>query len=60
MKEEDIPKMCLRNRYGHFEFLVMSYGLTNAPVEFIDLINKVFRKYVDMFMIVLIDDIVIY
>ena len=45
--EEDVPKTAFRTRYGHYEFLVMSFGLTNAPVAFMDLMNKIFRAYLD-------------
>ncbi|XP_070022857.1 uncharacterized protein [Nicotiana sylvestris] len=53
-------KIDLRSRYGHYEFLVMSFGLTNAPVAFMDLMNRVFRPYIDSFVIIFIDDILIY
>ncbi|KAH0773702.1 hypothetical protein KY290_010839 [Solanum tuberosum] len=56
----DIPKTSFRTRYGDFEFVVMSFGLTNTPVTFMDLINRGFRQYLDSFVIVFIVDILIY
>ena len=52
--------MTFHTRYVHYEFLVMSFGLTNDPVVFMDLLNRLFRQYIDMFVIVFIDDILIY
>ena len=60
VRGEDIPQMTFRTRYGHYEFLVMSFGLTNAPMTFMDLMNRVSQSYLDSFVIVFIHDMLVY
>ncbi|GJS59508.1 hypothetical protein Tco_0654292 [Tanacetum coccineum] len=60
VRDEDIPKMAFRTHYGHYKFQVMPFRLSNAPAVFMDLMNRVCRPYLDKFMIVFIDDILIY
>ena len=60
VREANIPKIAIRIRYEHFEFTVMHFGLMNAPTAFIDLMHRVFQPYLDQFVVVFVDNILIY
>ena len=60
VKDEDVQKTAFRTRYGHYEYSVMPFGVTNAPGVFMEYMNRIFHEYLDRFVVVFIDDILVY
>lgn len=60
ISKDDVSKIAFQIRYGHYKFLVIPFGLTNAPTKFMDMMNQVFEDYLDQFMIIFVDNILVY
>ena len=60
IRKEDVPKTAFNSTYGHFEFAIIPFELTNAPTAFMDLMHRIFKPYLDRFVVVFIDDILVY
>ena len=60
IREQDIPKTTFTTRYGLYEYTVMAFGLTNAPAYFMNMMNKVFMEFLDKFVVIFINDILVY